>query len=139
MYVLCVLMTGLVPDIWHFINFSNNLNVPCTPPRVSVCVCVHAGVRAVCACMYECLMYVPVLCYSSRTLCISGPKLSQGFIYDPRSGHLSLIFFRNHPTMNLSTNNKITLLVITNYIQLSATLYQQIHTIYDSIVRLFFD
>ena len=55
----------------------------------------------------------------------------------PRSGHSSFIFSKITPAITLSTNNRITL--CSYYVQLSATLREQLRTSVDNVMRLFFD
>ena len=58
----------------------------------------------------------------------------QGFIY----GQVILVlFFLIHPTITLSINNQIAL--CSYYIQLFATLFEQLRTIVDTVMHRFFD
>ena len=73
-------------------------------------------------CMFVCLF----VCYVTppRRFASRAPNV-QGFIYDPTVGSFQLFFFI-HAATTLSTNNRITL--CSYYIQLSATLYEQLRT-----------
>ena len=68
---------------------------------------------------------VCMLCYS-----ISGAKFS-GVHLQPTVGSSQFFFFFIHPSITLFTNNQIKL--CSYYIQLSATLCEQLHTIVESV------
>ena len=69
-------------------------------------------------------------------LCIQGIKLS-GVHLRPAVGSSRFYHFEIHPAITLSTNNRITL--CSYYVQLSTTLCEQLHTIVENVMYLFFN
>ena len=74
----------------------------------------------------------PPRCFASRL-----PNC-RGFIYDPTawSSHFN-IFKKNHPCINISMNNRIT--VCSYYAQLSTTPSEQLCIIVQNVIRIFYD
>ena len=83
-------------------------------------------------CMYVCMHAMPLLLHALHL----GRQTFKGSCTTPRSGRLSFIFIEIHTTITLSTNNRITL--CSHYVQLSATLGEQLRTIVNNVMRLFF-
>ena len=80
---------------------------------------------------YVCL-YVMLLPLDALHL---GRQAFRGSSTSPRSGRLDFFFFEIQPAITLSTNNRIT--HCSYYVQLSATLREQLRTIVDNVRRLF--
>ena len=115
---------------------------------VCLYVCLYVRLYAcLYVCMYVCLhvyLYVPVCMYICMyvmlflldTLYLTYQTF-RGSTMTPRPGRLSLIFFKIHPPVPFSMNNQITL--CSYYVQLSTILCEQLHTIVDDFMHLFFD